>query len=214
MTRHTSVPLELANIRHQFGDRLVIHTKSSCLAVTGLCSDLDQRPYSFGMLKNAHAVKLSFHFVLQKQSGWDIGSWIGIQRSQLNFKIAEQPLEDTFMDVSGGNPVGESRGRSQHISKKHKKYVRSPVLLRLRDVLGNHHCRIANHSSNNDLCPSRPVDLNKPLADWLVTDDSAGDNNARNECQDGQHRPISISPSKLHTFPLLLARILPSGVAA
>ncbi len=213
MTRHTSVPLEFANICHHLGDRLVIHTKHSCLGVTGLCSDLDQRPYSFGMLKNAHAVKLSFHFVLQKHSRWDIGSWIGIQSSQLDFKIAEQPLEDTLMDISGGNPVRESRSRSQHISKKHKKYVRSPVLLRLRDVLGNHHCRIANHSSNNDLCPSRPVDINKPLADWLVTHDSAGENNSRHECQHGHHRPISISPSRLHTFPPLLAQILPSRVA-
>jgi hypothetical protein len=214
VTRQISVPLELGYIGHQFGDGLVINIESSCLCVTGQCSDLDQRPYPRRMLKDAHAVKLSFHFVLQKNSGWHIGSWIGIQRSQLNLKIAEQPFKDALVDIPGGNPVGESRGWSQHISKKGKKYFRSAVLLRLRDVLGNHDCRIANHSGNNDLCPSRPVDLAKPFADWLVTDDSAGHNNARHKCQDGHHRPISISPSWLHRFPLSMRRILPLGVAA
>lgn len=211
MIRNSSVSLKFAYISHQFGDGLTVHTKSCRLAVTGLCSDLDQRPNPSSMLNHAHAVKLSFHFVLQKQGGWDIGSRIGIQRSQLDLKIAEQALKDTLVDIPGGNPVGESRSWSQHISKKNEKYVGSPVLFRLRDVFGNDHCRVANYSSNNYLCPSRPVDRSKPLSDGLVTHDSAGDNNARHECQDGHHRPISIAPSRLHRFPLLMGRILTVG---
>lgn len=82
-------------------------------------------------------------------------------------------------------------------------------------VSGYSNCRQDCTHAPNCLNPCRPVNANRWA--WLRRMFAQHSPSQKSTCGKGHysyHRPIPVCSSLLHTFPLLLARILPSGVAA
>lgn len=154
-----------------------------------------------------------------RNSGWDVQCTLG-KRSDNTTDFAEF-LNTTGWAFSGPNSIVSSRkildGRQQQKAKAAGAiFGFEPLLSVTQKVLRRWNCDgyQDSHDAADRLNPRSRLFDGELWPCLVIAGKCPRDNSPCSEGHQRHHRPVTVCSSLLHRFPQLLARILPSGVAA